>query len=175
MKKWWSKLNKTTKVLIIIFIAFVLIGCAGGASKPEEEVKKEDAISEEEVKKEKVAEDGSLNYNDNEVSREDLASYCQENYLILKNLVSDNISLIDIWNYNEKMWDVGYYTKDGDQILMVQWNGKNKKTDDRIPFSCYVSAKSKDDIIVHQVVMNGTVLDGSLVVYDKDGKLIDTF
>lgn len=97
-----------------------------------------------------------------------------DDYLIIKNLVPSNISMTDVWNGNLRMWDSGAgYDKDGNKILIVQWNGKNKDSGDKVGFTCWVSGSDKDNIIVHEVSMDGQTLDGILITYDENGSRIE--
>ena len=78
------------------------------------------------------------------------------------------ISISDMDEYNkdpennEKLWGIGTYNSDGDELYMIQWNGKDKDLDQKVTFACYASAKDKDNIKIYQVWMGEQILDGIL-------------
>lgn len=173
MKEWWSKKTKARKIIIIIagvLIVGAICSAAGVKPKEIEPVK----TTTESPKREQKNTDGSLNYSDSGVDKEDFATYCQENYITLKKLIPSDrdIALVKILDYNEKLWELGDYTKDGDPLYMIQWNGEDRKTDEKVPFTCFVSAKDKDHIVVHEITMELETIYGKLEYYDKNGELV---
>ncbi|MBS7346208.1 MAG: hypothetical protein KIG14_00655 [Candidatus Sacchiramonaceae bacterium] len=72
------------------------------------------------------------------------AKACQET-IINNNLINraglnkNNIELLEPWDANNQLYDQGGYDDKGNNILLFQWNGKNKMNDNRIRFSCWFS------------------------------------
>ena len=175
--KSWKALTKKQKIIGIVGIVVIVgtIGAITGVGKSDSNrTESHTNLQTTQEKKEKQKnDDGSYNYTDTNIDREDMATYCQENYFTLKKLTPSNTLLVSITNYNEKMWDLGSYDSDHNKIWLVQWNGKNKQTDKLVSFSCYMTAKDKDNIKVYQVWIDSAVADGILEQYYADGTKIE--
>lgn len=176
MKDWWNSLETKTKVIVGVIGVFVVVGAIGAALgvKPAENTTTSTMTTTTPAPESNTEADGSLKIAANGVSREDYATKCQDE-ITVKNVLSKDITLISILSYNERMNDVGYRDKGGNQILMVQWNGKNKKTDELVTFTCYIGGADKDSLTVEYATINTSYLLGieKFEAYNKDGDRID--
>ena len=180
MKDWWNNLKKPVKIIIIAVVAFFAIGIIGAAAgvNPDEntnDATKTETATQEQKQEAQTNADGSIEVTKNGVAKGDFATKCQEDYITLKNLIpkTRKISLINTLDYNEKLWGIGTYNSDGDELYMIQWNGKDKDLDQKVTFTCYASAKDKDNIKIYQVWMGEQILDGILEEYNEKGEKIE--
>lgn len=96
--------------------------------------------------------------NSNELSVNIAAKYCQE-FINNKGLLnssgynSNNIDLIDLSNYYPS-----FYKDNSDTGMhLLQWNGKNKVTDTKLTFSCWISGNN-DSYIIHSIKASNVTL-----------------
>ena len=75
-------------------------------------------------------------------------------------LVDDEkYEVINTLDYNLQFNEYAY-DEDGSQIVLVQWNGKDKITDEAVRFSCYISGKDSASIKVLLLSASGVDLYG---------------
>ena len=109
------------------------------------------------------------------VSEDAAEHYCQDAGLLNKYIDSSKISTIYASNYNKKYTDSFSYDKSGNPIWFIQWNGKNKSSNEAARFSCWISGSSDDNITLHWLSLDGVDLYGQagFEQYDENGKLRD--
>ncbi len=87
--------------------------------------------------------------------------------------VNDGYKPIDMLDYNFNTYEYAY-DKDGNSIIIAEWNGKKEDTDEGVKFQCYVSGKDDKDITIHYIRAGGQdvwkkMTDLNFDSYDKDG------
>lgn len=137
--------------VVILVIGIIILGSS----------KKEDTNKTEKSDEVKTA---------NVVDEDFAEEYCQDAKFYGSTL--NNYSLIDVWDYNKQFIESGSYDKDGNTIYMLRWNGKNKITDRRATFVCYISGSDQDHVTMHYLGIDDVALQGrhDFQGYTKDGQ-----
>lgn len=115
---------------------FLIIGCIGAAVSPAEptETENKDEQKTSQKQEEKVA-------NSN-LTKSAVEEACQD----AKYNRYDGYDIIAVTNYNFGAFETGDKDENGNPMIMVRWNGKNKATKELVTFICYVSGSSDEDI-----------------------------
>lgn len=119
--------------------------------KPKEEPKKE-------VKREAISE-------------KDAELYCQDARLLNKYVHLDKTTIIDIWNYNKRYEGDWGFDSEGNPIVSLSWNGKDKTDGSALRFICWV-AGTKDNIRLMQMDIGGVTVH-AIPFYDANGKQVE--
>lgn len=135
-----------------IIALFVLIYIVGPKKSPDEGAQTEDKLA-------------GTNLSKNAVE-----NACQD----AKYGVNDGYSVIDISNYGFNTYEFAY-DEEGNPLIIAEWNGKKKNTDEQVKFQCYVSGANNENIKVHYIRAGGNDIwkkesDLNYALYDKDGK-----
>lgn len=157
-KQWWF--------WAIIVVALVAVGGAGSSSNNQSEENKPAETSKADDKA------------DSSALQSKIEMYC-EDYITPK-IDSKTYALYSVANsYNDFGESGGWYTEDGRPIYYYRWWGKNKKTDAKVVFDCWVGADEKGEKIspmyismVDEGTSKTTVVAGqkNYKRYDKDSK-----
>jgi len=126
---------------------------------------KEEAQAQEKQAEKKTA--SRLSDSIAEQECQDAKYYMQSSYY--NNNVKD---IISISNYNFGVYEDAY-DKDGNRMLMVRWNGKDKSKN-IITFVCYISGSDKDNLTVPWISGNNVDIwkseaDLMYNTYDENG------
>lgn len=124
-------------IIVVIIVALVMIFSGGGD-------------------KDNANNDTAKSGNSSQTISEDAAEeYCQDHALLSKYLDMDKVDVINAANYNMHYSEYGESDKDGNPIMVLQWNGK--VNDESTLFICTISGK-KGDIKLEQLSVGGTEL-----------------
>jgi len=115
-----------TKVIIWAVIAvigiFIAIGMTGGDTSTNNSNTNNASTNETQEPTSTLA-----------ISESDAEVACQDANITLRYTDANNVSLIDIWNYNAQ------YSDNGDGTANLRWNGKDKDSDSTVFFDCDLS------------------------------------
>lgn len=103
------------------------------------------------------------------LTKNDIENECQD----AKYGVNKGYDPIAISNYNFEMYEYAY-DKDGNDIYVATWNGKDKNTKQQVKFQCYVSGKDAQNVTVYWISAGGNDIwkgqgDLNYASYNKDG------
>lgn len=156
IKKWWFWVG-----------AFLIIGGIGAAVSPKQ-------VAEEPAKESGTNVTANTTSNEYSISESAAELFCQDAGLIGKYLNLNTTNIISILNLNEMFGDFsGWFDTDGNPILYVRWNGKNKLTDEEIRFDCWISG-TDENIRLHRLSAGSEILEdiSPVSIVDKNGTLI---
>lgn len=162
---WFKGLNTGWKILIVVLI-IGLIGSipyvlSGEYDKDREDEKQQVIKQEEDTKKPQLIDESFAE------------EYCQDAKFY--GSILNYYSLIDVFEYNQFKYfgSSGGYDKDGNEIYLLRWNGKNKNTDDRATFVCYISGVDTEHVTLHYLGVDNIDIQGThdFQEYTKDGQL----
>lgn len=164
-KKWWF-------IALVILFGLPLVCAPFMDIEPTEEQSQEPTAEQQEEPKNTEPEKTPLSEEAAEKECQDAKYYKDSN--IYKNNVD---SIISVSDYNLSIVRGGTYDADGNNILGVYWNGKNKNGD-LFRFECYISGNNDNDLTVHYIAGNlkdiwKTYADLEHNSYDKDGNRIE--
>lgn len=157
VKKEYKDLSKKEKIIgwtVLAFIAIVVIAAVSGGSAEKE---------------------NSENVETNLIQGTNISKDAVENACTdAKYGINDEYDPIDALNYEFNSYDYAY-DKDGNSIILSEWNGKKKDSDESVKFQCYVSGADDDSISVIYIRAGGKDIWKSMNdlyyhSYDKDGK-----
>lgn len=94
-----------------------------------------------------------------EVTQSDVENVCQGSF-VLENYIDNKTAIVSALDYNATFIEAGK-TKDGAQVYLLTWNGKNKETKEPVRFACYASG-TKDNLSIIYLNADGIVLYGTL-------------
>lgn len=143
----------------------------------EEKAKKEREAEEQKRRdaEKKAAEDQAKRDASRHKVSESASEYFCKDQVISRHPQIENIKVSNYFgDYKEFYEHDDTFDKDGNHIIRYQWNGKNKQTGQNIGFSCYISGKSDNEIILHYLSAGSLDLYGSLNFeeYNKDGQIV---
>lgn len=69
--------------------------------------------------------------------------------------VSKGYQTIDALNYDFDASTKYAKDKDGNMIIIAQWNGKREDDGSKVVFQCYVSGSDDDNLVVHHISASG--------------------
>lgn len=164
ISKWWFWVGA---ILVIVLIGAVFFG-----EYPDEKVKQEQQQAYQAEKKKKEEEDKKKAEQEKmDKLRWDLSGDCQEAVIYSQKL--PKYIEVNTITSNTTINEMGYYDKSKQPIYIVSWDGKDKLTEERVLFRCYVS-KNGDKANIHWLHSGDVTFVGweGYPKYDENGKEI---
>lgn len=164
---WFKGLDTGWKILVIILI----IGVVGSVPY----VLSGQYEKDEEARKQQLTEQQKEAEKPQEIDESFAEQYCQDAKFYGD--ILDHYSLIDVFEYSkfEYFGSSGGFDKDGNEIFMLRWNGKNKDTNSRATFVCYISGVDAKHVTLHYLGVDNIDIQGvhNFQEYTKDGQILE--
>lgn len=156
-RKQWNEMDRAEKTMgliglaVIIFIIMIIIsGIVSSTKKTNTSKPKQTNTEHKEAPKPVPQKKEQPKPAPKAISQSDAEDVCQDANFLQKYVSLKDTSIVTL-SYNP------YFTDMGDGIKSLQWNGKNKNTDNSILFICDV-AKGGDKTVVKKLVIDATVV-----------------
>lgn len=143
-----SKIKSVAKWTLIVVGAFFVLVIIIGIATSKSDTKKSDTNTQKPAETTKS----------DTISQSAAENYCEDAGLLGKYVDISNTSIVTL-SYKPYYSDSGMKTSAGSPIYTLQWNGKDKSTDDSVLFVCEVSGTDKS-ITLNSLAINGKAVYG---------------